>query len=101
VVEDTHYPFEDTVRFRIDPARPVEFTLVVRVPDGAGDVQVEAGDGATIRREPGRIEVSHRWKEPAEVRIDFRFTPRIERAPDGNRYVVRGPCCTPCRCRRR
>lgn len=91
IIEETDYPFGDTIRFRIAPERPVEFSLVVRVPECAGDVAIDAGDGAKIERWPGRIEVSRRWEENPEVSVGFRFRSRIERAHDGGLYVVRGP----------
>ncbi len=91
ILEETAYPFGDAILLRVEPSRAVEFSLVVRVPDGAGDVSVEACDGAAIRKLPGRIEVSRRWEGAAEVHVDFRFSPRMERAHDGNLFVVRGP----------
>lgn len=91
VKEETMYPFEDQVVFHIDPDKAVDFKLMIRIPDGAGDVKVEAGDGATIEKTEKYITIERRWKDAQQVKVDFNFAPRIEKALDNSLYVAHGP----------
>ncbi|MBC8064514.1 MAG: glycoside hydrolase family 127 protein [Chlorobia bacterium] len=46
VVVDTNYPFEETVRFRIDPEEPAKFPLILRIPSWADRATI------TINKKP-------------------------------------------------
>ncbi|MFJ3641289.1 beta-L-arabinofuranosidase domain-containing protein [Streptomyces sp. NPDC090108] len=52
VTEDTDYPFDDTVRLTVSPARSVRFPLRLRVP-GWCDAPALAVNGLTVAAKPG------------------------------------------------
>jgi hypothetical protein len=91
IKESTAYPFEDTIHFKIDPAQPVEFALVFRVPEAARDATLEASAGAKVTRAPGRIEVRKLWKAGDTVALRFDFDVRLRETNDKQFYYQRGP----------
>jgi len=91
IEENTAYPFEDTVNFKIDPSKDAEFALIFRVPASARDVSVDAGADAKITRSPGRIEVKKLWKSGDKVALHFDFDTRLRETNDGQFYYQRGP----------
>jgi len=91
IAENTAYPFEDTIHFKIDPAQPVEFTLIFRIPPTASGATVEAGTEAKITRTPGRLEVRKFWKSGDTVTLRFDFDVRLRETADKKFYYQRGP----------
>jgi hypothetical protein len=91
IEENTAYPFEDTVNFTIDPARPAEFTMVLRVPESARDAVVDAGADARVTRAPGRVEVRKRWQAGDRLTLRFVFDVVLRTTHDGQYYYQRGP----------
>lgn len=47
IVTETTYPFEETIRFKVDPAKPVKFPLSIRIPGWAKNVQVKVNNKLT------------------------------------------------------
>ena len=91
IQEETTYPFEDVVRFKISPAQPVEFTLILRVPDSARDAVVDAGAEAKVTHAPGRLEVCKRWKAGDTIALHFEFDIRLRETNEVQFYYQRGP----------
>ena len=91
VQEQTDYPFEDKVTFRLSPEEPVEFKLMVRIPEGAGDVEVNAGEGAEIEINEKYVAVEKLWSASDIVEVDFNFNIQVQTAKDTTYYVSRGP----------
>ena len=91
IVEKTSYPFSDWVEFQVSPEEPVEFQLVLRVPDSAGQLSVDAGPGATVRRMEQSVRITKTWHPGDVLRVNFNF--RVERCkvPNGKSYYRRGP----------
>ena len=74
--EETEFPFSDQVRFTVEPAQPVQFPLVLRIPEGAGEIAVEAGPEArvVIDRAAGELTIEARWRGRHVVKVNFNFT---------------------------
>jgi Beta-L-arabinofuranosidase, GH127 catalytic domain/Beta-L-arabinofuranosidase, GH127 middle domain len=51
ITEDTHYPFNDTVRLRLAPGKPVAFPLYLRVPRWCKGASVKV-NGHSVPAEP-------------------------------------------------
>ncbi len=115
--QKTGYPREGVVTISVDPARPVEMTLLVRIPGWArnqpvpGDlyrpfrsstdeVTVAVGDqqpASVLAERNGYLPVSRRWKQGDTVRLGFPMVIRRVIAHDsveadrGRVALERGP----------
>lgn len=91
IVSETDFPFSDRVVFRVDPERPVRFTLSLRVPGGSGQPSVEAGAGAEVARGKDRIDVTKTWQAGDRADVDFDFGVRRAKDRNGEFYHQWGP----------
>lgn len=91
IVEETGYPFSDRIEFRIEPASAANFTISLRLPEGAGKVQVDAGDDAKIRRGKDRLDITRTWQPGARLLVDFDFAVRRFQDRNGEYYHQWGP----------
>ncbi len=91
IKEGIFYPFEDKLTFNVKPKSPVKFKLKLRIPEGAGEVSVDAGKGAIVERNDKVISIENLWEGSQEVKVDFDFQTRVEEAKDSTYYVSRGP----------
>jgi hypothetical protein len=92
VVEETDYPFRDTIRFTINPMSPVSFPLQLRIPAWASSATITVNGHAEPPPQPGsfaRIERS--WKSGDRVEVKLPMPPRISRWFHGSVAVERGP----------
>ncbi len=90
IVEETRYPFEDAVALRVEPARPVEFTLLLRRPAWDGAMEV-AATGAEAEVAGDWFRIRKRWAPGDRVRVTFTWKVRAEPYPTGEAAVLRGP----------
>ncbi len=93
-IEDTKYPFEEKVRFRlVSISTPTSFPLVVRIPQWSVQTQI------TVNGEPlewtkdklNLIRIEREWKPNDEIVLEF--TPEVELTiwKENSRAVERGP----------
>ena len=70
--EITNYPFENTIRFRIDTSKPVDFTIVLRKPDWALSAALSL-NGETIEADfsAGSYELNRQFHAGDEVTLIF------------------------------
>ncbi|HEX9106026.1 MAG TPA: hypothetical protein VF832_02330, partial [Longimicrobiales bacterium] len=90
IVEETAYPFSDTVELILEPERPVELTLLLREPGWAGYMHVGVSGGEPVFQE-GWCRIRRRWVAGDRVRIDFRPEVRAEPYANGEVAAMRGP----------
>lgn len=91
IVVETDFPFSDSVTFRLDPERPARFTVSLRVPGGAGEVRVDAGENAEIARGKDRIDITKTWQPGDRADVDFGFKVRRVEDRNGEFYHQWGP----------
>lgn len=91
IKQETLYPFDDQVVFHVNTEKPVQFKLVVRIPEGAGETVIDAGKDAQIEKNDQFISISKKWNKDDEIRVDFNFEVRVNKARDSSLYVSRGP----------
>lgn len=89
--EETNYPFEDSIRFSVDPAKPLPLKLRFRIPKDAADLQVSGVDGA--RKEDGYVVIDRTWKKGDSFTLTFDFPVKTlhEVADSKEAYLKRGP----------
>ena len=91
--ESTEYPFRDSIRITVEPAKPVRFPLQIRIPEWAGAAEIlvngkmhetkpKAGSFATIDRE---------WKAGDRVDLRLPTQPRVSRWFQNSIALERGP----------
>jgi len=92
VVEETDYPFDDSVTFRIETDEPVSFPLHIRVPSWAENASLSLSDGETYEPSSGEYHVVQRtWNSGDEVVLSMSPTVEAERRYHGSVALRRGP----------
>jgi len=92
IVQETEYPFRDSIRMVVHPEKPTAFPLLLRIPawaeqasvsvNGAGQTGVEAGSYFRIERE---------WRAGDVVDIRFPMALTAERDYRDSVVLRRGP----------
>ena len=86
--QDTGYPFDDEIRFRVSVPVPVQMTLWLRRPDWVRSVKVI---GVDVREQDGWIVVDRCWRDTTSFSVQFDVPVRAESYPAGEIAVLRGP----------
>ena len=92
IVEETAFPFEETVRFVIHPQKPAAFPLRFRVPGWATGftVRVNAQEQTVPAREQV-LTLSREWKDGDAVSLEFKTEVRLSRWVENSVAIERGP----------
>jgi len=80
VEQETDYPFRGTVHMTVNPASPLAFPLLLRIPAWAADVAIKVNGRplpAPAPRTFARIERT--WRSGDSVDIEFPLVPRVSR----------------------
>lgn len=91
VRQETIYPFEDQITFYLNAEQPVSYKLMVRIPEGAGEVTVDAGAEAQIEQDGQFISIRKEWNKDEKILVDFNFEVQLNTAQDSNLYYSYGP----------
>jgi hypothetical protein len=95
VVEDTHYPFEEQVRFTLHPEKSTAFPLYLRIPGWCAEAAVSVnGKKAAVRPVAGKlVRLERRWKDGDAVTLDLPMALSVQRWPanHGSVSVNYGP----------
>ncbi len=90
--QDTAYPFEDAVRVRLRPERPVAFPLHLRVPAWADGAALLVNGRPGPAAPPGRVvRVARTWAAGDVVELRLPARARVGRWHKGFAGVERGP----------
>jgi DUF1680 family protein len=97
LVQKTAYPESEQIRFTVEPERPVEFAVRLRIPgwlEKAATVSVN-GAPARVKADRGSFAVlTRRWRRGDTIELELPFSSRTiaieERAPD-TVAAMRGP----------
>ncbi|HYO44809.1 MAG TPA: beta-L-arabinofuranosidase domain-containing protein [Candidatus Limnocylindrales bacterium] len=91
ITQETAYPAETSIRFTVEAAGPVAFSLAIRRPAWASDVRLTGIDGARVHRTRSLISVDGPWSGSTTVEAWFRAAPEVRTASSGERLVAQGP----------
>lgn len=93
VLEETDYPFRNTIRFTMRPEKSIAFPLSFRVPGWANGARVTVnGKPADIPMSPGTFARMERtWKSGDTVEISFPMQTRVSRWYNHSIALERGP----------
>ncbi|HSH16441.1 MAG TPA: beta-L-arabinofuranosidase domain-containing protein, partial [Verrucomicrobiae bacterium] len=98
IEEETRYPFEETIRFRVEPEKAVTFPLHLRVPGWARGVEVTINGAKAEAPTPTPTGTSNRllvvkreWKPGDVVDVAFGAAVSTSRWHENSVAVERGP----------
>ncbi len=105
VIEETDYPFRGTIRFTVNPATPVEFPFLLRIPAWAGDDAAITVNGKEhwMRSKILPLDVVETtaprdftpiqriWRAGDRVELTLPMQPRITRWFNNSVAIERGP----------
>lgn len=79
-------PDSSDVMIQVDPAEPREFTIRLRVPSWAGELEHVAVNGRPVEHEtaPGAVLIRRAWTGGDTIRFQLPLASRTERLPDGS-----------------
>ena len=91
IIEETDYPFDGTIRFRLNTNGAAVLPLRLRIPPWADGATVRVG-GESIAARPGTFaRVERAWKAGDVVTLELPLRPRIETRYNDAATVLRGP----------
>jgi DUF1680 family protein len=86
VTQKTNYPWDGAVDIAVNPAKPAQFTLYLRIPGWSDATQVTVNGKPLSGASPGQyLAVKRDWRNGDVVSLQFDMKPRILAA---NRRVV-------------
>ncbi|MGN6505869.1 MAG: beta-L-arabinofuranosidase domain-containing protein, partial [Tepidisphaeraceae bacterium] len=90
--ESTDYPFGDSVALKIDPAKPVAFPLMVRIPGWCEQPSVRVNGQRLSGVKPGTfLRIERHWAKGDQVDLHFPMTVRTSRWVNHSVGFERGP----------
>lgn len=90
IVEETGYPFSDTIELTVAPQRRAEFTLALRRPAWPGTMDVAVAGAEPVEAD-GWWRIRKAWAPGDRVRVTFAWAVRGEPYGNGEVAVLRGP----------
>ena len=93
ITQETAYPFEEQIRFKIHCEEPVEFPLSLRVPAWCDSPQLSVnGSPIPVSRTPKGFVVLHRtFRSGDEIRLTLPMRVAVSQWPQGGIGMERGP----------
>ncbi len=88
----TDYPFGETLTFKVEATKPVDFPLYLRVPGWAKDATLKLPDGKVQKLDAGTFQkIQRRWNGEETVVLNLPMTFRVSRWFQNSVCVERGP----------
>jgi hypothetical protein len=92
VIEETDYPFHGSIQLTVNPASPVDFPLLLRIPAWASAANVSVNGRPAPGPHPGTFaRIERTWRRGDIVSINFPLTPRASRGYHDSLAIERGP----------
>jgi len=92
IKEETGFPFEDRLRFRISIEKPADFPFHIRIPGWCEEAVITINGKENQRLEGGRMAVlTHNWSEGDVVEVKLSMQIAFSSWDEGSVAVERGP----------
>jgi hypothetical protein len=90
IAEETSYPFSEQMRIGVDPEKPVDFMIHMRIPSWATSISAVC-PGAEVHRAGDWLLLSKKWQAGDAIDLSFGAQAQPVPANNGEFYVRRGP----------
>jgi hypothetical protein len=92
IIEETEYPFDETLDFTIQSARTVTFPLTFRIPSWAKGATLTLPDGEVLAMPAQSFQtITREWRPGDQLRLTLPMEVETERRYQGSVAVLRGP----------
>jgi uncharacterized protein len=92
LVEETNYPFRETVRITVNPAAPISFPLRLRIPAWADGTTVRINGKPQAAPELGAFtKIERTWRPGDVIELRFPMAPKVSRGFNESISLERGP----------
>jgi hypothetical protein len=91
IIEETEYPFDDTITFTVKTNKAVEFPLYVRIPGWTKGATITTPDGETKPDSDQYVKLQRKWKNGDKVKVTLPMHIEIKPQLEGAIAVQRGP----------
>jgi hypothetical protein len=92
IEEQTDYPFRENIRLTVQPAKPVQFDLQLRIPSWADRAVVSVNGKEQEGVKPGSyLRVDREWKRGDRVTLRFPMNVRVSHWYHNSIAIERGP----------
>ncbi len=94
LVQETAYPYDGVVTFRLRLDKPTEFALRLRIPDWCEAANIRINDEPPMRAQSGYCELKRLWRTGDMVRMELPMRLRIilgTHTNEGKLALMRGP----------
>lgn len=92
VIEDTEYPFADTVELIVESSDAVTFSLGLRIPGWSTAGTITLPDGSKVREQGGQfVTIDRKWTNEERVELTFDIPVTCRRGYQGSVSLTRGP----------
>jgi len=88
----TDYPFDETLKFKVETERPLKFHLYLRIPGWTDRARVKVGNEESIPVQGGTFHcIEREWSRSTVVSLHLPMGVRVERRYHNGILVERGP----------
>lgn len=91
ITEETTYPFDGTVRFRIRSDKPVRFSLYMRIPGWADTARISFKDKILFEKGGSTAKIFARWDPDEVITLELPMDIRAEKRYNNSLALLRGP----------
>lgn len=93
IIQSTHYPFEEDIRFRIETEKPVVFPLLLRVPGwcAAPRVTINGAKVEIARNADGFLRIKRTFKPGDRITLTLPMRARVTNWPQEGVAIEHGP----------
>ena len=92
IIEETEYPFRNTVLLTVNPDSALRFPLQLRIPGWANGTRISVNGKQESPAKPGSFAgIDRDWRPGDRVEISFPMTPRVSEGFNKSVFVARGP----------
>jgi uncharacterized protein len=93
ILEETDYPFRNSIRLTVNPETSTRFNLGLRIPAWSAHTKITVnGSRQDLAAQPGTFATLNRtWTRGDAVEIEFQMEPRVSRWFNRSIAVERGP----------
>jgi len=92
IIEETDYPFRGTIQLGLNPEKPVNFPLLLRIPEWVSEPKVLLNGKPLRDLQPGSFHrIDRQWNKGDKLVLDFPLRPRTSRWYRDSITVEEGP----------